>query len=331
MKKTPSFSAKPRRSKSSQKRLQRKQQKTQSSQAFGYENLEPRYALDASFDLDNGLNLFRFDEAVTVSVNGGTVTATIGGAWNPPNPDNVPDNVTIEGGSLTVNGLDNDDRFTVSLGGNDLTFDESNFGNRPVTITQAGLVTQNGLISNQPNPESEVSVFSINGNQLDLTNDENQIRFLDVNLAPNNDIGLFGEARVFTTTDISGDEFSGASVAITTTGDVTYDTINANGNTDGGIDPAVDVDAAAIEVRNVTTPFTAVEDDFNQIGVEPISSVRLRATGGETAIQAEDENGDPVGDAPVLRENTDGGIAITGNIVSDQILLQSFPRWRTGA
>ncbi len=300
MKKNPSSSKKPRRSKSSQKRLQRKLQKTHSSTALDYGDLEQRYALDASLAFDNGeLDLFGFDEPVTISQTGNTVTANLQvGTWtlfdngDPVDPADLPANIIIGGGMLEVNQVDADTVVDVDLNGNSLTFEDSNFGNRTVTIDGAGRVDQLNPIRN-----GNDGSISISGNEVDLTNVDNAIRILNVEAAPDANGMFTGNVSVFSTTSISGDTFSGENV---------------------------DVDAAEIEVRNVTTPFVPVEADFNQIGAMPASSVRLRATGGETAIQAIDPvTMMPIGDAPILRENSGGGITITGNVVSDQILLQS--------
>ena len=145
MKKNPSSSKKPRRSKSSLKRLQRKLQRTQSSSEFGYEHLEPRYALDASFAFDNGdLDLFNFSGEVVVEVNPGNFTATLPtGVFEADDPDNVPDNVIFAGGTLTVDGGLNS--VDVNLGGNSLTFGGSNSG-VPINITNAGDVNQSGPV-----------------------------------------------------------------------------------------------------------------------------------------------------------------------------------------
>ena len=238
MKKNPSSSKKPRRSKSSQKRLLRKQLRTQSSSEFGYEDLEKRYALDASFTFDNGaLNLFGFDEGVIITNNGGTFTADIGGAWatndfDVNDPADFPDNITINGGTLEVGGTGT---LEANLGGNSVTFGASNFGNRAVTIAGAGLVSQTDPISNN-------GVFSITANQVDLTNPDNAIQGLDV-VATADAMGMFtGDALVVSTTDISGDTFIGLNVGITTSGNVTHGVIG-NGST-----VSVDIDAAEIDL-----------------------------------------------------------------------------------
>ena len=324
MKKNPSSSKKPRRSKSSQKRLQRKLQRTQSSSEFGYEHLEPRYALDASFAFDNGdLDLFNFSGEVVVEVNPGNFTATLPtGVFEADDPDNVPDNVIFAGGTLTVDGGLNS--VDVNLGGNSLTFGGSNSG-VPINITNAGDVNQSGPVI--------LGDVSIDGTgAVNLTNEENIIGTLDINVT-----GEFGSAFIFSSTTIEGDSiFAEASVDIVSLEGVTYNSINSLGTIEvtagldadlgevgSGVTLAVDIDASSINATSVSTAFTSVAADFNSIGADPATSVRLRATGGQTAIQDVDENGYPIGDAPVLRENNSGGITIAGQVVSDEVLLQS--------
>ena len=300
MKQNPSSSKKPRRSKSSRKRLQRKQQRTQSCSAFGYENLEPRYALDATFGFNNGnLNLFNFSDGVTVALSGGSITATISGTWTPTNPDNLPNNINFTGGVLTVaGGLGS---LTANLGGNFFTFSDSLFGG-PVDITNAGLVSQTGPIL--------VSDISVNGfDSVDLTNEDNQLGELDVN--------VIGDAAVFSNTSISGDTFIAANISIVTPADLDHGTI---GNI---LTTSIAVDAASIAATNVTTTFTSVADDVNNIGRDPISNVRLSATGGLSAIGILNDAGMLISDTPILRDNTLGGITISGGLQSDQTLLQS--------
>jgi len=316
MKKNPSSSKKPRRSKSSKRRLQRKQQRTQSSSAFGYDNLEPRYALDASFSFDNGvLDLDDFTGGLTLSVDGGSVTATIGGAWSTDDfdltdPDDFPDNIEVAGGTLTLTGglqtLD------VDLAGNSLTFDISDFGNVPVDIERATTVTQIGPISNGDGGD-----LAIVGNSVVLDDPTNELSVINITAIEDQLQGFTGEVTIQNDDALTGGNVIGASVSILNT-----DTVNLDDIGDGST-VSVDIDATEIDLANVTTAFLPLAEDLTRVGVPPVSSIRLRATGGETAVPQLDPLGYPIGDPPVLVENEAGGIAISGNIVSDQILLQS--------
>lgn len=306
MKKNPSSSKKPRRSKRAQKRLQRKLQRHQSSSEFGYENLEPRYALDASLTFDDGnLDVFQFDEPVTISHTGNAFTANIGGAWtlldngDPVDPADFPNNITIAGGTLNVTGVGTVD---ANLGGNSLTFDVSEFG-PSVDITNVLDVTQIGPII--------IGDLSITGTgNVALIDPLNELGTLDIDVA--------GDASVFSDTPINGSNFLATNIAIGSSLSVNIDTVG-DGNT-----MSIDIDAGAISAQSVTTTFTSVAADVNNIGLPPVTSVRLRATGGSTTIGIIDPlTGFPISDTPIARDNTLGGITISQSIVSDEILLQS--------
>ncbi len=310
MKKNRSSFEKPRRSKSSMKRLQRKQRKAQSSSEFVYENLEPRYALDASFGFDDGnLNLFGFSSNVVVSGAGNSITAVLpNGSWSTADPDDLPDNVTFEGSNLTVEG--GLGSITANLGGNELTFGESNF-NQPFVITNAGLINQVERV--------DLASISISGPGDVLLAEE----FFDdegnivLNRIDNVDINVDGEALVSSETSIDGIDFIGSNVSITSLDDLNLGAVGGPNTT------FVDIDAASITATSVTTIFTSVAGDINQLGADPVSSVRLRATGGEVLTGILDDQGNLISDTPIARDNTAGGISISGGIVSDQVLLQS--------
>ena len=310
MKKNRYCSNKPRRSKSSLKRLQRKQQKTRSSSEFGYENLEPRYALDASFSFDNGnLNLDDFSGDVIISGSGNTITATLtSGSFSPEDPDDVPDEVSFGGDTLVVEDIGS---VTVDLNGNGLFFGESDF-NQPFTITDAGLVTQVGPV--------ELNEISITGPgdvllAQELFDDDGNILVSEFNTV---DVDVDGNASIASDTSISGDTFIAANILITSAEDVDLGVIGSRNFT-----TSVNIDAAEIDATSVATIFTSVADDVNNVGRDPITSVRLRATGGLTTIGILDDEGSLISDTPVARDNTDGGITIDQTIFSDQVLLQS--------
>jgi len=322
-------SNKPRRSKSSRKRLQQKQRRTQSSSEFSYDNLEPRYALDASFTFDDGdVNLFDFSGGVIITNAGNTFTATLPDGnfaflddGDPVEPDDIPGNITINGGMLTVGGGLNS--LNIDLNGNFLNFGETDLG-APIIITDAGDINQDAPV--------DLGEISISGTgTVNLINEENELDVVDIDLE-----GDLAVASVFSLTSISGDTFSAdISVDIDTFEAVTFNEIDSLGSIqvtaalDANVGVVgnpltldVDIDAASITATSVTTFFDSVEADVNNVGAEPLTSVRLRATGGTPTIGIF-EGDELISDTPIGRDNTAGGIEITEGIVSDQILLQS--------
>ena len=258
MKKNPSRSSKkPRRSKSSQQRLQRKQRRNQSSSEFDYQNLEPRYALDASFAYDdaNGiLDLSDFTNDVTITHNGSTFTAVLsgGGVWTGDDPTDDVNDIAAVGDTLTL-GSNFLSSVTADLNGNNLTFGASNFANgQSFTIVDSGDVTQTASV--------DIDVLSVTGfGNVDLQDPGNILGTLDVD--------VFGQASVFSITSITGTTFEGDDgVTIESVSIVNFDEIfsfggirvtaglTANlGDIGSGVTDYIDVDASAINATSVLT------------------------------------------------------------------------------
>jgi len=208
MKKNPSRSSstKPRRSKSSLNRLQRKQRRNQSSNEFDYQNLEPRYALDASFTYNNGLDtldLSAFTNDVTISNDGTTADIVING-----------DTLTLPSNLLSS--------VSATLEENVLTFGGSSTfaGGQSVAIDNFAAINQTG-----PLVLETLSIVGENG--VSLENPGNRLSTLDVDVVPDGDPTI----SVFSQTSLSGDVFSGGSLRIETgdaanLADVVYDQIN---------------------------------------------------------------------------------------------------------